>query len=67
MFSENGDGEGSQSSREDGFSFPHNLLNPANFQYVDGVSGTFHDLKHPAITELSEGGVSDATMMGVSG
>jgi len=27
----------------------------------------FHDLRHQAITELSEGGASDATMMAVSG
>ena len=26
-----------------------------------------HDLRHQAITELSEGGASDATMMAVSG
>ena len=27
----------------------------------------FHDLRHQAITELSEGGASDATIMGIAG
>jgi integrase len=33
----------------------------------DGTRLRFHDLRHQAITELSEGGASDATMMALAG
>jgi integrase len=33
----------------------------------DGMRFRFHDLRHQAITELSEGGASDATMMALAG
>ena len=39
-----------------------------NISSEAGLKGfRFHDLRHQAITELSEGGASDATMMAVSG
>jgi integrase len=39
-----------------------------NLTKAVGLKGfRFHDLRHQAITELSEGGASDATMMAVSG
>ncbi len=39
-----------------------------NLTKAAGLKGfRFHDLRHQAITELSEGGASDATMMAVSG
>jgi integrase len=39
-----------------------------NLAKAAGMKGLrFHDLRHQAITELSEGGASDATMMAVSG
>jgi integrase len=49
---------------------PQKSIRPAwrNLTKAAGLKGfRFHDLRHQAITELSEGGASDATMMAVSG
>ena len=38
-----------------------------NFALEREAGFRFHDLRHQAMTELSEGGASDATIMGIAG